>query len=546
MKKWRKRDPGVNTVRDAHLRRLGITTTDVINSWYKRGMEDSYRMYGIDRLCDLIRKYKDRQVVIMGDYDVDGITATSILFNTLRWLGFADVRYRIPRRFTEGFGLNRKMIDEVVSKDALIITVDNGIGATNVVAYAKGKGHSIVVTDHHEPVRNNGTIVIPDADIIIDPKIMPGLADFDGYCGAGIAFKIARKLLEGNEAGVSLLLPLAAFGTVCDQVIMREENYYIVRKGLTVLNAGRAHLPGVEALRQAMGISFWTSRNIAFQAGPALNAAERMRDGMAAEAVRLLTSRSDDECRRIAESLAEYNRQRKEVVAKGIDLAQTWLERDASGSILCPIIEYVPGCSEGVIGIIAGKLCEKYGIPTGIFTDAFGGFLKGSFRAPEGYNIKQLLDRCSSKFVEYGGHTAAAGASVRKTRFEEMKKALREKAGPVPRPKGTALYDLEISNEEMSEIVMEEEQYGPFGNGNEGLVFKVNDFSPINFFGDWVQIVGNSGIKIRSGYSDAIGFDLESPVRIDGPDPLTIYGTIGMNRFNGHVTPQIEILDICR
>ena len=541
----KKRCEDVITIRDAHLKRLGISSTDEINSWWKKGAAGAYTVYGLEKACSLIWEYKDKTVYIMGDYDVDGITATSILVLALRWLGFLNVRYRIPKRFTEGFGMNKNMVDEITEDNVLIITVDNGIAAADVVQYAMSRGFKVIVTDHHEPSRENGTVMIPDADMVIDPKVMPGLADFDGYCGAGIAYRLARRLLGEKDTRLQYLLALAAIGTVCDQMYIREENYYIVRRGLRILNEGRMFLPGLHALRSAMGFSQWTSDAIAFQTGPAINAAERMRDGGAREAVELLISDDPAFCTRTADELVQTNQERKKLVAESIEKAEKQLERDENENVLSPIVEYIPGCHEGIIGIIAGKLCEKYGVPAGVFGDTSQkGILKGSFRAPEGFSIKALLDECKSKFVVLGGHASAAGASVRKARFKDMKASLREHAGVLPASEDVLLYDVEIESSDVPAALEEEMKYEPFGNGNERLVFKVISFEPVKTYDEWMKQLRGNGVKIRSEYSEAVGFGIADSVHVNGPSPITIYGTLSMNTFNGVSTPQIQIIEV--
>ena len=258
---WKIRDASVASISEAHLRKLGITSEEEIEKWLKRGRENRYRLPGTEKFEEIVSRFKYRPVYIDGDYDVDGIAATAILCLSLKWRGFTDVRYRIPKRFTEGYGMNKNMIDEIKEENVLIITVDNGIAAPDVVAYAREKGHTVIVTDHHEPAEDGGNILVPKADLVIDPKAFPGLSDYDGYCGAGIAYKLARHMLMNIPMKHLSLLTLAALGTACDQMPIREENFFILKTGLQVMNsAACASLvpAGLNALMGAMGISVWT------------------------------------------------------------------------------------------------------------------------------------------------------------------------------------------------------------------------------------------------------------------------------------------------
>ena len=544
---WKKRHEDVTSIEQAHLKNLNASSRDEIAEWEKKGREDSYWLAGVKEFCKTVWENRNNMIFIIGDYDADGITATAILYLALTWLGF-NVKYLIPHRFTQGYGMNRSIIDKVGEKPSLIITVDNGIAAADAVAYAKSKGHTVIVTDHHEPVKTAEEIRLPNADLIIDPKIMPGLADFTGYCGAGIAYKLARALLKDARGMHILLIPLAAIGTICDQMPIREENFYIVKTALYILNnyngqkAGKDYvLPGIKALGKALGISTWKIDSIAYQAGPAINSAERMKDGKASDVVKMLTENSLYAASVIADELTELNGERKSLVADAVQEALQDIECDAYGRPLYPIVKYIPSASEGIIGIIAAKIMEEYNLPAAVFTDSYAdaGILKGSFRTVDGFSIIDLLRKCGDVFAGYGGHSGAAGASVKKEGFSNMVKTLHEKAAEIGVPDPVKYYDCEIREKDIAEAIEKNEQFAPLD-----LIFKVTDFVPEMKFGEWEKKLRGNGVKLWSKNAEAVGFNLHDVPEIDSPSPLTIYGKIGMNVFNGRSTPQVTMIDI--
>lgn len=549
-----------NQITKLHLDLIGIKSTEMINEWYKKARADKYRIDGILQACEMLRKYKEKHIYIFGDYDVDGICATSILMKGFAWTGFKNARYRTPHRFTEGFGMAKTMVDEIEYPDSLIITVDNGIAANDTVRYAKEKGFTVIVTDHHEPNVENGEVVLPEADLIIDPKAIPGSADYDGYCGAGIAYKIVKRLL-GNDRRINLLLPLAALATVCDQMPLTEENYYFVRQGFSLLNKEvPCMLMGMKVLGNVLGISYWDVTAFGFGIGPAINAPERLENGGAMKSIRLMLTDDAETCRAMALELKEYNEKRKAVVAEAT--AKTMEIIDKS-SISYPIIVYNPDIGEGIIGIIAGKVVEKYGVPAGIFTKSDNpDILKGSFRSTDDYNIKAHLDMCGDDFIcdpedesetddekkkKVGGHAGAAGASVRRDMFEKM---CRDLCAVSKRPENIEenirYYDADITADKVSPALVENEKFQPFGNGNPNLRFRISGFKVIpNRYGEIKKHLAKDGIRIHSTYCDAVGFGLWGICeKITKPMTVTLYGEISYNRFNGKVTPQIIFDDI--
>lgn len=555
-----KKKEGVNSIAEAHLKNLGLNSVQDINNWFKRSIADQYKMKDLPIIVDKIKEYKDKVIFIFGDYDVDGTSAISILIWAMRWTGFKNIRYRIPKR-CEGFGLNKVMVDEVNTfvmennlsvNDVLILTVDNGIAALEPISYAKSFGYTVIVTDHHQPVIENGKTVLPCADYILDAAAIEGSADFDGYCGAGNAYKIARGLL-GNDNRIELLKPIAMLATFCDQMVLTEENYVIAYQGLKVLNNNIENaLPGLKAMAYEFGISHWTGVTAGFTCGPAINALERMYDGYAKYAVELLTSSDYSECLELMKILKQCNDERKLATANAYEngILPQLKALESANEIKNPVIVYVPDIKPGIIGILAAKILERYNLPCAVFTNGQDGILKGSFRAPEGYDIKEHLDRCADSFLGHGGHAGAAGASVIKDGFEAMVKNMQQNATPFdPKATDTLEYDVEIKNEDLLAAITENEKFQPLGNGNPDLIFKVTGFQIVQNYGSYKKEIGGGGIKFVSSTSTAVGFGLAHLASsINGPATLTLYGNISNNFFKKNdgtmsVTQQIQFVD---
>lgn len=551
-----KRD-NLTKIQDCHLRNLGVHSTEDINAWFKKVTNKEYWIKGLNESVKILKNFQDKYVFIFGDYDADGITGTSIYYRGLVWSGFKNVDYLIPHR-VEGFGANKRMVDDVVDylssqnatpEDCVILTVDNGTAAVEAINYAKGLGFTVIVTDHHEPYEENGQVILPKADIVINANAIPNSADFNGCCGAGVAFKVMSNLLEDKQK-LALLRPLAMVGTYCDVMDLVEENYVIAYQGLKILNEHLDYnIPAFSAMAKTLGIAHWDGTAVGFKFGPCINALERLEDGAAKIGVQLLTSDDYEECLRLSQLLVEYNERRKIETDAGLQILEETIQNMPDGPGY-PIVIYVPNVKVGLVGILAGKLQEKYQAPAGVFSDGPNGTVKGSFRAPEGFNIKEHLDMVSQYFVHVGGHAGAAGATIEKDKFDDMVKALQATVPHIENAEEetTYYYDIEIPNHLLAKAIEVNEKFQPLGKGNEDLNFKVTGFKVIPVKGTYVKEMKSNGIKFVSDSSSAIGFDLVDLAReVNSPCTLTLYGQIKNNYWvknNGtvEITPQV-ILD---
>lgn len=549
--KYIKRNKEINTIEEAVAHNMGLPgNTDVkavINQWYKNSAGGNYQIPVLEEIRDLAGQFKNRPVWIFGDYDCDGVCATSILHTALAMDGFSNVRYLLPER-SKGYGMSRGMVDMAEEKTGpgLIITVDNGISAMDAVDYAKEKGFTVIVTDHHLPKIENGAKVLPNADLILDPNAIDHQAPFAGYCGAGLAYKLAIQLIGKKAEG---LLPYCAIATCGDQMELREENYVFVRKGLAMINRGICPLP-IKALIAAnmMEYGHFTSSTLSFRIVPELNAPGRIdeKEG-AALSCELLLSHNYDFALEIAQQIVEINNKRKEMLKSESEICIEELEKNGQPS--APVITVDESAESGIVGILAAKLQEKYHFPSIVFTADPDNpeTLRGSARSVEGFSIIDMLRACSSCLESFGGHEGAAGVRVRRDKLEEF----RSTAASYIRKKGCTFtspdigyYDLEIDSKDIAETIKSIEMFAPYGNGNPMPVFKVNGFVPIPFnrynTNPYVRQLAGTGIKFTSYYCDALNFEKWDDMKqICGDRPITFYGTLDTNYFQGKETAQI-------
>ncbi len=500
--------------------------------------------YWIDKLeeaADRIKKaIRNKELItIVGDYDADGVTSTAILYMVLLFLG-ANVRYRIPHRLSEGYGINMNIIDEIDS--GLIITVDNGIVAFDPIKAAKDKGVSVIVTDHHIPAESGE---LPEADIVIDPHI-PGTADFENYCGAGIAYKLA-KLLTDDKKLLAKISCFAAIGTVADVMPLVEENRQIVKEGIKNMTTYGARTTGLYSILHAADLETnMTATDIAFKIGPMINACGRLFDDGADIAIKaIIYDGKYDE--NIGIQINEYNETRKKKVKEGVEAAYNNIAMNClHGDI--PLVVYEPSIEEGIVGIIAGRLTEEKQIPTFVFTDSREpGIYKGSGRSAGGVHLKNLLDACSDTLYKYGGHAEAAGVSVKADDFEAMKEAFQENCPELigATDSEDTYYDLEIKANEIDDTLKELKKYEPFGEGNPRPVFLIKGFQLSPRYSSTYKTLGDNQehLKLFGVGCSAIAFgQVDRYHELSDPSKLDLIATISENFYMGKGETQLEVV----
>ena len=528
-----KRD-SASTIAEVIARNTGYQTLEELNG------KSFYRIDNLDKATQMIRDAiaKKMPITIVGDYDADGVTSTGILYYVLTSLG-ANVRTRIPRRLSEGFGLNTKIIDEI--ETGLVITVDNGIVAFEPIKKAKEKGLQVIITDHHLPADSGQ---LPEADLIIDPHL-PGTADFEDYCGAGIAYKLAKELTN-DQTVLAKVSCFAAIGTVADVMPLVEENRQIVKEGLKNMTTYGCRTSGLYSILNKVDMDkFITSTDIAFKIGPMINACGRLFDDGAEQALNAIVYDGPfDE--NIGIKMDNYNEIRKKKVVEGVAAAEKNIALNGlTGDI--PLVIYEPSIEEGIVGIIAGKLSEERQVPAFVFTDSHTeGIFKGSGRTAGEVHLKNLLDDCKDTLYKYGGHAEAAGVSVEATKFEDMRKAMKEKCPTLVNvdDADNVYYDLQIAPSEIEKTLEELRKYEPFGQGNPKPSFYIRNFqlSPRNSSLFKTMGENDEHIKLFGIGCSAVAFNATADYHsLSDPKKLDIVGVISENNFIGKSEVQIEI-----
>ncbi len=424
------------------MRNRDVTGDEEIEKFLHGDLEDlhdPFLMKDMERAAEIIMaKIKEgKSIRIIGDYDVDGICSSYILFTGLRELG-GRVDIVIPHRMKDGYGLNDHLIEEA-ARDGIdtILTCDNGIAAAPQIQLAKEKGMTVIITDHHEVPFEDGEsgrkYLLPDGDAVVDPKQPDCQYPFKQICGGVVAFKLIqilfflfdmpRKDRRRHQQLLDELLAFAALATICDVMELRDENRIIVKKGLELMS--QTTNPGLKALLMVNGIEGRTLSpyHAGFIIGPCLNATGRL--DTALRALELFRSQDWKEAVTIAEDLKQLNDSRKQMTEEGVKEAV----RQVEGTELSKdrvLIVYLPECHESLAGIIAGRVREKFGKPAFVLTKAEDG-IKGSGRSIEAYNMYEEMTAVKELFTRYGGHKMAAGLSLPDEKsVEEFRKRLNE------------------------------------------------------------------------------------------------------------------------
>lgn len=398
----------------------GISTQREVQAFLTQEVElcDPFALRDMDRAVERISAAVNagEKIVVYGDYDADGVTASALLCSYLNMIG-AQAEVYIPERESEGYGLHREAIDTIAQGGAsLIITVDNGIAAVTQAEYAQACGVDLVITDHHLPGEH-----LPQACAVVDPMRADDPGPYHGWCGVGVAFKLVCAL-EGAEDTALLdeYADLITIGTIADVMELRGENRIMVRRGLELLCSG-ARRPGVQALLECAGLGEKElgASDIAFGIAPRMNAAGRM--GSAKKAFDLLMCEDLDQARELAASINQDNAARSELQRRMIRQAREQLAgRAAYDRVLVVSAE---GWHPGIIGIVAAKIAEEYGKPCfAISVD--GEEAKGSARSAGVLSIHQALQACAAVLEQYGGHEGAGGFSLRADRIGELRAML--------------------------------------------------------------------------------------------------------------------------
>jgi single-stranded-DNA-specific exonuclease len=509
-------------------------------------LKDPFTLDGMEKAVERVTRalLENEKVVVYGDYDVDGITATALLYLVLNKLG-AHTEFYLPNRLIEGYGLSKEGIDEAGAQGAsLIITVDTGITAVEEIAYAASVGIDVIITDHHEP-----GMAMPDAHTIVNPKLgnCPYTSELSGV---GVAFKLAQALYKNfnqDERELDEHLDLVALGTAADIVPLVNENRILTKFGIKQI--ARTTKPGLKSLTFVSGLmgKEISTGQVVFILAPRINALGRLGD--ARQAIRLLSTRDEKVAAAIARKLDSENRRRKEIDEHTLHEALAQIEETMDFDRDRAIVLAAEGWHPGVIGIVASRLVERYNLPT-VMIAVENDEGKGSARSIPGFHLCEALKECEHVLQRYGGHKYAAGLTIERQhipafreKFVEVSNRLLTDDDITPK----LHLDLEIELSAIDDTFMEAlEAFSPFGPQNMRPVFLTRNCEVVG----QPYVVGHNHLKMRVRKGDAvfdvIGFGFGDMARVISSrgSLVDLAYVVEYNTYNDITRKQIRLKDI--
>ncbi len=557
------------------IRNRDVIGEEAIDRYLNGTISDLYDgmlMKDMDKAIDILKEkiLEDKKIRVIGDYDIDGVNATYILLEGLERLG-ADVDSDIPDRISDGYGLNRHLVERAYEAGVdTIITCDNGIAAADEIAYGKEMGMTVIVTDHHEvpfdEQDGEKRYRIPPADAVMDPKQPDCLYPFKGLCGAAVAYKLMEALWESmgkDSADLDDLIENVAIATIGDVMDLEDENRIFVKEGLQMLR--RTKNPGLKALIECTGIDkeSLNSYHIGFVLGPCINASGRL--DTAKRALKLLRAGTQKEADILVGDLKALNDSRKDMTEKAVKQAEEQVETTTISKDKVLVV-YLPDCHESLAGIVAGRIRENYYKPVFVLTDAEEG-VKGSGRSIDGYYMYEELNKCKELLTKFGGHRLAAGLSLPKENVGKFREMLNKNCTLTEEEmKEKVTIDMEMPFGCVTEgLVKELELLEPFGKGNTKPVFAARGVTLLG-----ARILGKNRNVLKLQVQDVNGCRIEAMLFRHAEDflgrleeqygkteveallkgrgrqiriSMTYYPDI--NEYMGKKTPQIVVTHYC-
>ncbi len=532
------------------MRNRDVCEEEAIRRYLYGTKKDCYSPYllkDVELAVDILQEKisKGKQIRIVGDYDIDGVCSTYLLFKALNRVG-ARVDYKIPDRIKDGYGINIQII-EAAAADGVdtILTCDNGISAVVELDRAKDLGMTVIITDHHDIARKDDKDILPDVAAIINPKQQDCNYPWKEICGAVVAYKLIMVLYERFEVPQKEweeMIEFAAIATVGDVMKLQDENRILVKEGLARMPETKS--VGLRKLveKNNLDIAHLTGFHIGFVIGPCLNAGGRLQT--AKMALRLLLSEDEEEADRLAQELKLLNDQRKDMTSKGVEEAAKQVEKLYSNDKV--LVVYLPECHESLAGIIAGRIREQYHKPTMILTKAEEG-VKGSGRSIEAYHMFKALLEVKELLTKFGGHPMAAGFSMPEEHVEQFRKELNKNANLTPEDFIPQLWiDVAMPMEYVSEpLIHELELLEPFGQGNEKPQFAQKGIHIRN-----VKVLGRNRNAVKLSMATPEGTTIDGIWFGEGDAFIEEMGTKqtidviyypSINEYNGNRTLQMVI-----
>ena len=515
-----------------------------------------WKMKDMERAVQILQKKitQKKKIRIIGDYDIDGVTATCILLKGLKRLN-ANVDTYIPDRVKDGYGMHEQLIDKAL-EDGIdtILTCDNGIAAAAEIEYAKKEGLTVIVTDHHDiPFRDteDGRIwIIPKADAVVNPKQNDCLYPNKNICGAVVAWKLIWTLYERlgiDSDEIWDFLELAAIATVGDVMDLQGENRIIVKEGLKKLSS--TSFEGLKALicvNNLEGAEI-TAYHVGFVIGPCINASGRL--DTAARSLELLLADNMEDAMKLADDLYDLNQSRKAMTEQGKEQAIQSIEENNLGKDRVLVV-YLPDCHESLAGIIAGRIREAYNKPVFVLTKGADG-VKGSGRSIEAYSMYEELVKCSDLLTQFGGHPMAAGLSMEEKNVELFRRRLNDNCTLTEQdliPK--IMIDVPMPISYLSKKLTEQlKVLEPFGKGNSKPLFAQKNLRAVGIrvFGRnrnvaKMLLIDGNGIKMDAVY---FGEAQEFVDFVQAHDTISVTYYPEINVFQGRENLQVIIKNYC-
>lgn len=548
MKNWTKSDqPSIRKVNSLQadlkipdficslLIQRDINSLDKAKNFFRPKLDslhDPYLMKDMEKAIDRVNKGKKEKILIIGDYDVDGTTSTSMLYAYFKQREF-DVLYYIPDRYKEGYGVSLESIDYADENSVkLIITVDCGIKAVNEVKYANSKGIDVIICDHHLP-----DVDLPKAHSVLNPKQLDCRYPFKDLCGCGIAYKLitAHNIKSANKLNIRSLLDFVALATISDMMPLIDENRVMVFHGLNEINNN----PRLGLRNFLKSINKVDESKISFNIGPRINAAGRMKNGKII--VDLLTEEDANKANSLSNEVEYLNLKRRSIEKKVYENVIKKIDNTKYSNII-----YGQNFSTGVLGIVASRLIEKSYKPTIIITDFDENLLTGSVRSVSGFDVYGALTKCEKFLYQFGGHKFAAGIKIEKSKLnafiEHFEKTVQESVDGIMFERNYK-YDIEVPFSELTvKNVKLISRMSPFGLENRRPVFRADNCTII----DDLKFVGKESQVVKSYILDSFNTKLpfisfsKKDELINLKSSINILFTVSINSYSE--TDQVEII----
>ena len=527
----------------------GVETYEQAKTFFRptlADLHDPYLMKDMDKAVNRIEKaiQNNENILVFGDYDVDGTTAVSLVSSYLRSF-YPNVATYIPDRYGEGYGISYLGIDYADDNGiSLIIALDCGIKSIDHVNYAKAKNIDFIICDHHRPGP-----VLPEAVAVLDPKREDCSYPYDELCGCGVGFKLIQALAKNRNQTIDdlvLYLDLVATAIAADIVPITGENRVLAKFGLEVINSNPR--PGIKALIQNVKKKVLTITDVVFIVAPRINAAGRIKHGN--EAVALLTEYNIQQAEQFASEIEKYNSDRKDLDKQITIEALSQIEENNEKEKFTTVV-YHESWHKGVIGIVASRLTETYYRPTIVFTKS-GDKLAASARSVKDFDVYNALEACAEHLEQFGGHMYAAGMTLKEENYQNFKNAFEAEVQKtihpdllIPEISVDAEIDFANINPKLIRILS---QFEPFGPQNMTPTFMSKNIKDTGYAKPLGKDDEHLKLFIKQNNSEgcgAIGFGLGKKLElVTNQKPFDAVYCIDENEFNGNVTVQLRIKDL--